>query len=101
MAKPEQLFDKRLYERFLRRGELSGKDFDSHLAGLTDTEENAENIADLIYKSDASEGDAPAEEAAAPAAAAPEAPAVEAPAAEAPAVETAPVETPAPDAPTA
>jgi hypothetical protein len=52
MAKPEQLFDKRLYERFLRRGELSGKDFDAHLAGLTDNEANAENIADLIYKAD-------------------------------------------------
>ena len=92
MAKPEQLYDKRLYERFLRRGELSGKDFDAHLAGLTDTEDNAENIADIIYKADgAAEAEAPAAEAA---------PADAAPAEAAPAP-VASDDAPAQDAPTA
>lgn len=74
MAKPEQLYDKRLYERFMRRGELAAKDVEAHLSGLPDNEANAENIADLIYGSDKDAPEAPAAEAAAPAADGGEAP---------------------------
>jgi len=46
----QEKFDKRLYERFIRRGELARTDFDKHLADLPDMEAQADSISHLVMQ---------------------------------------------------
>ncbi len=42
-------YDKRTVERYVQRGVLSRADVETHLKNLPDLEEQADNIAEMIY----------------------------------------------------
>lgn len=47
--KPAIVMDKRLIDRQIERGNLSRDELDQHLKALPDLEEQADNIAGVIY----------------------------------------------------
>lgn len=70
-APHQQKYDKRLYKRYIARGELDRGDFDKHLDDLADMESEADSITHLVLGEPAAESAAaPEAEAAEPAPAA-------------------------------
>lgn len=48
--------DKRIVERMVARGRVTGAQLDAHLKALPDLESQADNIADIVYQAAGGDG---------------------------------------------